>query len=142
MVLLVISVTLAIATQSYDRYLERVAAQKAAELFTRDLLLARTSAMRDRQPAALLVYEGSREYVIRKVTGEVVVRREYGSFSDLSLSALELALPGDSVGFDGRGVAALTGGGGTLGTARFRSGEVTYRVRFNSMGVAEVERLP
>jgi hypothetical protein len=51
-----------------------------------------------------------------------------------------LALPGDSLVFDARGMADLSGAGGPLGTATFSSGAMTYTVSFNSMGASKLER--
>jgi prepilin-type N-terminal cleavage/methylation domain-containing protein len=139
-VLLVISVTLAVAAQGYGLYLERTAARKAAELFARDLSFARTAALRDRQPVSLVVLEEQGFYVIRRATGEVIVRRDYGPGSEVRLTLLDLELEGDSVGFNGRGLADLSGATGALGRARFGTQRVEYRVRFNAMGASEVHR--
>jgi prepilin-type N-terminal cleavage/methylation domain-containing protein len=140
-VLLVVSVTLSIATQRYGRYLERTAAKRAAQIFAQDLVLARTSALRERQPAALVFLGGSREYVIL-VDGVEVARRSYTSLSEVHLSFMELVdPPDDRIDFSARGIADL-GGGASLGRARFGAGRVTWQARFNAMGAAQISEEP
>lgn len=140
-VLLVVSLILAIATQRYGVHLERTAARQAAQLFAQDLGLTRTSALRDRQPASLTFLAGSRDYVI-EVNGVEVARRSYGALSQVRLSMMELTHPpGSSVTFNARGIVDL-GTGATLGRAQFEAGTTAYEVRFNSMGATAIAEVP
>jgi prepilin-type N-terminal cleavage/methylation domain-containing protein len=137
-VLLVIAITLAIASQAYGVFLARTAARRAAEVFARDLALTRSAALRERSSVTLVALESQKRYSIRTATGEVVALRDYGPDQSFKLSRLQLDLPGDSVRFSPRGIATL-GGGGSLGVARFTAGAIEYTVRFNSTGSAQVQ---
>ena len=144
-VLLILAVTLGVASRSYGLYLERTAARRAAELFVLDLSLARTTALRDRQPVSVMFSESGRSYEIRRAAaaaGDVVMRRDYGPVAPVKLSQLRLLVPSDSMSFNGRGIASPSFAGSALGEARFAAGRVEYRVRFNSMGAAQVEAVP
>lgn len=139
LVLLMITLVLAMAASGYRAYLGRRAGLHASELFAEDLRLTRAVARRDRKSAAIVFFESERRYVVRKSTGDVVVERSYAIDADISLASVDLALPGDSVVFSGRGVADLTGAGGSLGTATFSTGGSAYSVVFNSMGASDIE---
>jgi hypothetical protein len=121
-VVLLIAVTLAIASQSYG------------------FSLARTAALRDRTPAAVVFLEGERRYLVRSGSGDVVVQRDYGAGSDVRLSLIDLELAGDSLSFNGRGIADLSGASGPLGLARFVAGRTEYVVTFNSMGASAIQQ--
>jgi Tfp pilus assembly protein FimT len=138
-VLLVIAVTLAIAAQAYGFFLARTTARRAAEVFVLDLALTRTAAMRERRPVTLVAQEALKRYSIRTSTGDTIALRNYDGDEEMMLTQLQIDLPGDSVRFSARGIANLGGGPGTLGTARFTAGSLTYTVRFNSTGTAEIQ---
>jgi hypothetical protein len=69
-----------------------------------------------------------------------VARRRFGVNADIDLGSVTLDSAGDSLVFDQRGIADLSGFGGPLGTATFSSGAVTYTVSFNSMGASKIDR--
>lgn len=134
------ALTLTVASVAFSGYVHRISAQRAAQVFARDLALARSTALRSKEPVVIRFFEESRWYsVALQRTGTEVVRRRFGVDADIDLSAVELTTAGDSVGFDARGVADLSGAAGPLGVARFTSGTVEYRVAFNAMGAARVE---
>jgi prepilin-type N-terminal cleavage/methylation domain-containing protein len=142
MVVLALSaIGLTIALLSFGGYFNRVSAERAAQVFAQDLTLARNWAVRSREPVVIRFYEASRWYEVEaQGTATDVAVRRFGVDADIDLTALTLDLPGDSLVFDVRGIADLSGIGGPLGTATFSSGPVTYRVSFNSMGASKIDR--
>lgn len=138
-VLILASAALAVALFTFTQYNERTAARRAAELFARDLTLARSSAARSREAVTVRFYEVSRWYMITAASGRELTRRRYGTGGDIRLDAIDLALPGDSVAFDDGGVADLSGGGSTLGQAVFTAGPTSFSVYFNALGVSKLE---
>jgi len=140
-VLTLSAVMLSIVAISFTAYMTRTSAHRAAQVFARDLVLARSTAMRGRETVVIRFYEASRWYEIATVdSGKEVVRRRLGVNGDIELSGVTLDLAGDTVFFDSRGMADLTGAMGPLGSATFSSGSVTYEVSFNSMGASRIER--
>ena len=120
-------------------YRHKIAAHHAAQLFGRDLTLARAYAVRGRESVVIRFSEANRLYSIwTMTTGREVIVRRFGVDADLDLSAITLEVPGDSVFFNSRGV--LSSMGGQLGTATFSSESVTYVVSFNALGASRVER--
>ena len=94
-----------------------------------------------REPVVIRFYEGALWYEVEtRDTGTEVARRRFGVNADIDLTAVGLDFVGDSVVFDSRGIADLSGGGGSLGTATFSSGANTYTVSFNSMGASKIDR--
>jgi type II secretion system protein H len=140
-VLMIAAIGLTFALLSFGGYFRRVSAERAAQVFAQDLTLARTWAVRSREPVVIRFYEGSLWYQVeaRNTATEVAARR-FGVNADIDLSAVTLDFPGDSVVFDVRGFADLSGIGASLGTATFSSGPVTYTVSFNSMGASKIDR--
>jgi hypothetical protein len=69
------------------------------------------------------------------------VRRAFGPGADLRLDALALELAGDSVVFNSRGFADLSGAAGATGRATFTKGEKTYATSFNALGASKVAGL-
>ncbi len=130
--------TMAIAFQSYARYIETTSSRRAAKLFALDLSVARSTAIRERQPVVIRFDESNLAYEVETGSGRDVTSREYGEDQDLRLSELDLAFPGDSVVFNGRGVADLSGIATTLGEATFRAGTSAWVVSFNSLGASRV----
>ena len=140
-VISIVSIGLTFALLSFNGYFQRVAAQHAAQVFAQDLTVARTWAVRSREPVVIRFFEGSLWYQVEaQSSGTEVVRRRFGANADIDLTAAGLDFPGDSVVFDLRGFADLSGVGGALGTATFSSGAVTYTVSFNSMGASKIDR--
>ena len=140
-VLTITAIMLTFASFVFSGYFERVAAERAAQVFAQDLTLARNWAVRSREPVVIRFYEASLWYEVEaQSTSTEVARRRFGVNADIDLSGLSLDVAGDSLVFDSRGVADLSGAGGPLGTAAFSSGSVTYTVSFNSMGASKIDR--
>ena len=139
-VLILSSIALTFAGLTFSGYFQRVSAERAARVFSQDLTLARTWAVRSREPVVIRFYESSLWYEVEaQTTATEVARRRFGLNADIDLSAVTLDLAGDSLVFDSRGIADLSGAGGALGTATFSSGAVTYTVSFNSMGASKID---
>ena len=140
-VLSIAGIGLTYALLSFGGYFQRVNAERAAQVFAQDLALARTWAVRSREPVVIRFYEASLWYeVVTHGTGTAVALRRFGVNADIDLSGATLDFPGDSVVFDARGIADLSGVGTPLGTATFSSGPVAYTVSFNSMGASKIDR--
>jgi prepilin-type N-terminal cleavage/methylation domain-containing protein len=139
-VLVLVGVTIGITSAGLNTYNQRVAAQHAAQLFVRDLSLARAHAVRGREPVVIRFSESSRWYSISSMTtGRELLRRRFNVEADIGLEAIDLETPGDTVFFTSRGI--LSGVGGQLGTATFSTAGSTYAVSFNIMGASKVEQL-
>lgn len=139
-VLVLSGLTLGFAALSFSGYTQRVAAQRAAQIFAQDLTLARSAATRAREPVVIRFYESNRWYaVVMQSSGREVLRRRFGVSADIDLSAIDLRMGGDTVLFNSRGVASLHNALGPLGEARFSAGAVRFDVFFNAMGASEVE---
>jgi prepilin-type N-terminal cleavage/methylation domain-containing protein len=140
-VLTLSAIVLTFALLSFGGYFQRVSAERAAQVFAQDLTMARTWAVRSREPVVIRFYESGLWYAVEaQSTGTEVARRRFGVNADIDLSAVALDFPGDSVVFDLRGIADMSGIGGGLGTATFSSGLVSYTVSFNSMGASKIDR--
>jgi len=130
---------LAFAGWSFSGYVHRTAAQRAAQVFALDLAVAREAAIRGREPVVIRFFESGRWYRIAMGgTDTEIVRRRFTG-SDLRVAEIDLVTAGDSLVFSSRGVAELGGGLGSLGEARFSSGDRRYSVFFNGMGASRVE---
>lgn len=139
--LMLISAATAFGVLSFNGYFQRAAAQRASQVFARDLTLARGWATRGREPVAIRFYESALRYEVVEVsTGTLVATRRFGTNADIDLSAITLDFTGDEVVFDARGEADLSGASGALGTATFSSGASRYTVSFNSMGASKIDR--
>lgn len=141
-VLLLAGITMGFAGLTFSGYFQRSSARRAAQVFARDLTLARSSAVRAREAVVIRFFESSRWYqVVAVESGTEIARRRFGVNADVDLSAVDLVFRGDTVVFDSRGVADLSNiqGSGTLGEARFAAGATEYSVYFNSMGASKVE---
>jgi len=133
-VVIIMAVTLSMVGFTFNRYLARTSAKRAAELFGQDLVAARTTAIRSRQRVVVDFDEAGLGYVIRVEAGDTLFRRIFGKDEAVTLSGLDLEMPGDTVAFDRRGVANLSGAAGALGRVVFTAGKTSYAVSFNSMG--------
>ena len=132
---------LAFVSLRFTDYLHRVSARRAAQVFAQDLTLARTWAVRSREPVVIRFNESSLWYEVEtQSTATEVARRRFGSNADIDLSEVTFDIAGDTLVFSARGIADLTGASGALGTATFSSGTVTYTVSFNSMGASRIDR--
>lgn len=140
LVLVLSALTLGFASVAFSGYLQRVSAQRAAQVFAQDLTLARAAALRGRESVVVRFDEVNRWYSIYvQRTGTELTRRRFGENADIDLSAVDLMMRGDTVMFSSRGVADLDGAAGALGEARFVSGATEYAVSFNAMGASKVE---
>lgn len=140
---ILVAMTLALVTLTatlavFSGYLSRATAQRAAQVFARDLLLARASAVRSREWVVVKFDETALSYTVTTAAGDQVARRAFSDSSDVELNSIDLRFLGDSVGFDGKGVADLSGAGGPLGLALFAAGGFVYQVSFNGMGASRV----
>jgi prepilin-type N-terminal cleavage/methylation domain-containing protein len=141
-VLSITAVGLTFAGVAFNGYFQRVAAERAAQVFAQDLTLARNWAVRSREPVVIRFYEASLWYEVEaQNTSTEVARRRFGVSADIDLTGVALDITGDTLVFDARGIADLSGAGGPLGIATFSSGAVTYAVSFNSMGASKIDRI-
>lgn len=141
-VLVLASLVMGFAGLTFSDYFQRSSARRAAQVFARDLTLARSSAIRAREKVVVRFFESSRWYqIVALDSGTEIVRRRFGVNADIDLSDIELRFRGDTVWFNARGVADLSNiqGSGSLGEARFEAGDTEYSVYFNSMGASKVE---
>lgn len=139
-VMTVAAVVLTIGLISFGGYFQRIAAERAAQVFAQDLTMARSLASRSRQSVVIRFYESGLWYEVEvQQTAEEVARRRFGTNADIDLSAVTLEMSGDSLVFDPRGMADLSGALGPLGTATFSSGAASYTVSFNSMGASKID---
>lgn len=134
-VLVLAAVLLTLAAGAFAGYQSRSSAQRAAQVFSRDLALARASARRLREPVAIRFYEGSMWYTVTMEGGRELVRRRFGTGSEIVLSVIDLEIPGDSLRFGPGGVATLAA---ATGTALFQAGSSQWEVEFNALGAARV----
>lgn len=137
-VLSILGITLVVVATTFSRYLDRSSAKRSAEIFGQDLTAARNMATRSRQTVVMDFNEGTRSYLVRVEAGDTILYRFFNDDSDITLSSLDLQLVGDSVAFDSRGFADLSGATGSLGWALFVARGTTYAVRFNSMGSSRI----
>jgi prepilin-type N-terminal cleavage/methylation domain-containing protein len=135
-VVAIAAILLSLAVGAFSGYNERSAARRAAQVFARDLALARSMAVRGREAVVIRFYEGSQWYEVTTASGRQLARRRFGPDGDVNLSAVDLDLAGDSLKFSNRGVGDLAGD--SIGTATFTAGPTGYQVNFNSMGVSKV----
>jgi prepilin-type N-terminal cleavage/methylation domain-containing protein len=141
-VLSITAIGLTFAGVAFASYFQRVSAERAAQVFAQDLTLARDWAMRSREPVVIRFYETNMWYEVQaQASATEVARRRFGVNADIDLTGVALDMTGDSVVFDMRGVADLSGAGGPLGVATFSSGAVSYTVSFNSMGASKIDRI-
>ncbi len=140
-VIAVAGVIVTIGTLTFSGYFQRNAARRAAQVFAQDLVAARSFAVRTQEPVVIRFYEVSLWYEVEaQSSADEIARRRFGTNADIDLSGVTLDMTGDSLVFSARGVADLSGAAGTLGTATFSSGDVTYTVSFNGMGASKIDR--
>lgn len=139
--LFVITITVIMVTlvaNSFGRYTRERSAQQAAYLLSRDLRLARATAIGSRRPVSLVVMPATRSYLIRDQEGTVTAWRTFARGSDMMVDSLSLGLPGDSVTFNPQGLATLTGVTGGLAEAVVVSPTREYVIRFNATGSSRI----
>lgn len=143
-VLIVLTVGAVIAgmgTLAFSGYFQRDSARRAAQVFAQDLVAARGFAIRSQEAVVIRFFESTLWYqVVGSSSSMEITRRRFGGGGDIDLSAITLDMKGDSLVFDARGMVDMTGAVGSLGTATFSSGVVTYTVSFNGMGASTVDQ--
>jgi prepilin-type N-terminal cleavage/methylation domain-containing protein len=139
-VLIIGGVLMGMAALTFGDVNTRGSARRAAQVFSRDLALARSAAVRGRETVVIRFKEtaDSLRYTVTTASGRQLARREFNADDDVNLSAIAIGETGDSVVFSNRGIATL---GAATGTATFRAGATTYQVTFNGMGASKVGEL-
>lgn len=107
--MVIIGVAAATAYGGYRQYRTVTVVDRSAKLISSDLALARSLAVQRRAAVSLVADEAARTYEVRDTSGNVFVDQAFTASSDLSLTALDVRLPGDSVAFNARGVAIAVG---------------------------------
>ena len=136
-VVAIAAVMLSLGIAAFSGYNERTSARRAAQVFARDLALARSTAVRGRERVVIRFYETTRWYEVSTASGRELATRRFGADGDVPLSVVDLDMPGDTLSFSNRGMGDLSGLGAAVGTATFTSGNVAYEVQFNSYGRLE-----
>lgn len=140
-VVFIAAVVVGLGTLAFSGYFQQNSARRAAQIFAQDLVAARSYALRSQEPVVIRFYEGSLWYEVEsQSTATEIARRRFGANGEIDLSAVALDTAGDTLVFDTRGVADMSGVGGALGTATFSSGAVTYTVSFNGMGASKIDQ--
>lgn len=119
--------------EGFAEFRERTSLAQAARLIMADVNRTRSHAIRNRSTVWLVADESARTYEIRDAGGTVLQARAFDAVSDVSLSGLNLIAPGDSLGFNSRGI--LTNGVVLIDATR-PSG--TRRIQVNAMGRSRV----
>ena len=140
-VIAVAGVIVTIGTLTFSGYFQRNAARRAAQVFAQDLVAARGFAVRIQEPVVIRFYEASLWYEVEaQASATEIARRRFGANADIDLSGVTLDTTGDSLVFSARGIADMSGAGGSLGTATFSSGATSYTVSFNGMGASKIDQ--
>jgi Tfp pilus assembly protein FimT len=134
-VLVIGSILMGMGTLTFSTVNTRQAARRAAQVFARDLALARSMAVRGRERVVIRFDEAGLTYAVETASGRALAKRSFGPDQDVHLDEITLGETGDSLVFSNRGIATL---GSALGTATFSAGFATYQVAFNGMGAARV----
>ena len=103
------AVLLSLATVTFSSYNRRTAARRAAQVFSRDLTLARSFAVRGRERVVIRFNEVASDYLITTAAGRDLAYRRLGVGGEYRLSAVDLGMPGDSLSFSSRGIRRLVG---------------------------------
>ena len=137
-VLIIGGVLIGMATLVFSDVNTRQSARRAAQVFSRDLALARSTAVRGRERVVVRFDEADLRYEVVTGSGRELAVRRFGPNGEVNLSEIDLTTTGDSITFSNRGVANL---GAMVDTATFSAGATTYRVTFNGMGASQVGEL-
>ena len=137
-VMVIGGILITMAIVSFSGANTRMSARRSAQVFSRDLALARSMAVRGREKVTIKFYEAGRYYTVITASGRSLATRRFGPNYDVNLSAVALDLPGDSLVFSNRGIGSLST---SLGTASFSLGGTTYQVSFNGIGASLVGEL-
>ena len=138
-VLVVTSIMLGFGLLPLSSYLSRASARRAAEVFARDLTLARTAALSTQEGMVLRFYNDSLKYEWISVTSDVEIAVRRLDDSDFRLSGIDLLISGDTLRYNTRGELDLSGAAGELGSALFVSGTDTFSVYFNGLGAWKLQ---
>lgn len=106
------AVIAAVSIGAFRQYAEATSARKAAVQIAADVGLTRSFAIQRRENVSLIVDESTLTYVVRDATGTVLMRRDFGTATDINLSTVVINTTGDSLTFNSRGLLSQ-------GTARF-----------------------
>lgn len=140
-VVMIGSIIITLAGLSFSGYFQRNSARRAAQVFAQDLTAARSFAVRSQEAVVIRFFETGLWYEVEsQTTATEIARRRFGTNADISLSGVNLGMAGDSLVFSPRGIVDMSGAGGSLGTASFSSGAVTYTVSFNGMGASKIDQ--
>jgi len=140
-VLTVGAIIVAMGGLTFSGYFQRSSARRAAQVFAQDLITARSFAVRSQESVVVRFYESGLWYEIEtQSTATEIARRRFGTNADIDLSGISFGMAGDTLVFDSRGLADMSGAGGALGTATFSSGATTYTVSFNGMGASKIDQ--
>lgn len=140
-VLTIGAVIAGMGTLAFSGYFHRDSARRAAQVFAQDLVAARSYAIRSQEAVVIRFFESTLWYQVASPSSSTeIVRRRFGGAGEIELSAVTLDTAGDSLVFDARGMADMSGAGGSVGTATFSSGATTYTVSFNGMGASRIDR--
>jgi prepilin-type N-terminal cleavage/methylation domain-containing protein len=135
------AIVLTMGTLAFSGYFQRNSARSAAQVFAQDLVAARSFSIRSQERVVIRFYESGLWYeVSSQSTLTEIARRRFGTNADIDLSAVTLDVDGDTLVFSSRGIADMSGVSGSLGTATFSSGAVTYTVSFNGMGTSKIDQ--
>jgi prepilin-type N-terminal cleavage/methylation domain-containing protein len=137
-VLVIGAILVSMATLTFSSVNSRQSARRAAQVFSRDVALARSMAVRGRERVVIRFDETDLWYEVETASGRQVAIRRFGPDQDVNLSDIDLTTTGDSLSFSNRGIATLAA---SVDTATFSVGTVTYVVTFNGMGASRVGEL-
>jgi prepilin-type N-terminal cleavage/methylation domain-containing protein len=139
-VIAISAIIMTFAGLTFSGYFQRNSARRAAQVFAQDLTSARSFAVRTQESVVIRFYEGNLWYEVEtQSTANEIARRRFGVNADIDLSGVTLDMAGDTLVFNSRGMADMSGAGGPLGTATFSSGATTYTVSFNGMGASKID---
>ena len=117
-VVAVAAIVMTFGALAFTGFFQRNAAHRAAQIFAQDLIAARAFAVRSQERVVIRFYETTLWYEVEsQSTATEIARRRFGAAGDIDLSEVTLDLAGDSLVFDVRGVADMSGAGGALGVA-------------------------
>ena len=129
-VLSIVSLAMLMANSSFITFRESSTVNRAARVIAADVSLARSYAIRHRTQVALVANETTQSYVIRDNAGTVYLNRVFDARSEMLIGSLDVALAGDSIAFNERG---LMSGAGTANIDIARNGK-SRRVQVNAVG--------
>lgn len=127
-------VLLAIGFGAFRQYAEATTARKASVQLAADVGLTRSFAIQRRENISLVANEANLSYVIRDTAGVLLMRRNFGTGSDLLLTSFKVSTAGDSLTFNSRGL--LLGGRAEVELARRGR---SHEVEVNALGRTKID---